>query len=170
MRLFRAPLAALAIICCGLVACGSDKPAASGGNATVAQASSDTSGVAATQPPAAGGDVDCAALKDAMASMLVNWQVVIGLSNTPASEWAQVPIGTIPKFGDQLATITAALGSNADAAGALSFMSGANDIVKRGIGGDSAAQADLTTYMGTDISASIGKQLPISIAFSNAGC
>ncbi len=170
MRLPRHLLAALFVISGVLVACGSDKPAASGSGATVAQASSHTSGAAPTQPPAAGGNVDCAALKDAMASMLVNWQVVIGLSNTPTSEWAQVPIGTISKFGDQLAAITAALGSDADAAAALSFMSGANDIVKRGLGGDAAAQADLTTYMGTDISASIGKQLPISLAFSNAGC
>jgi hypothetical protein len=102
--------------------------------------------------------------------MIVNWQVVIGLTNSPTSEWAQVPLGTIPKFGDQLAAITAALGSDADAAAALKFMSGANDIVQRGLGGDAAAQADLVTYMGTDISASVGKQLPISLAYSNAGC
>ncbi|MEO8265076.1 MAG: hypothetical protein ABI706_06130, partial [Ilumatobacteraceae bacterium] len=149
----------------------------SGGNATVAQASSDTSGAAATpagadatQPPAASGKVDCAGLKDALASMIVNWQVVIGLSNSPTSEWAQIPIGTIAKFGDQLAAMTATLGSDADASDALSFMSGANDIVQRGLGGDTAAQADLATYMGADISASIGKQLPISLAYSNAGC
>ena len=177
MRLFRAPLAALAILSCGLVACGSDKPAASGGNATVAQPSSGTAGLAATQagsdatqPAAAGGKVDCAGLQDALASMIVNWQVVIGLSNSPTSEWAQVPLGTIAKFGDQLAAITAALGSDADAAAALSFMSGANDIVQRGLGGDTAAQRDLTTYMGADIAASVGKQLPISLAYSKAGC
>ena len=171
MRLPRHLLAVLFVISGVIVACGSDaKPAASGSGATVAQASSNTSGAAATQPPAGRGNVDCAALKDALASMLINWQVVIGLSNTPASEWAKVPIGTISKFGDQLAAITAALGSDADAAAALSFMSGANDIVQRGLGGDTAAQADLAKYMGADISASIGKQLPISLAYSNAGC
>lgn len=170
MRLLRAPLAALAIISCALAACGSDKPAASGGNATVAQASSNTSGADATQPAAAGGKVDCTNLQEELASMIINWQVVIGLTNSPTSEWAQIPLGTIAKFGDQLAAITAALGSDADAAAALKFMSGANDIVQRGLGGDSAAQADLATYMGADISANVGKQLPISLAYSNAGC
>jgi hypothetical protein len=170
MRPFRALLATLAIISCAVAGCGSDKPAASDANATVAQASADTSGADVTQPAAGGGTVDCAGLNDALASMIVNWQVVIGLTNSPTSEWAQVPLGTIPKFGDQLAAITAALGSDADAAAALKFMSGANDIVQRGLGGDAAAQADLVTYMGTDISASVGKQLPISLAYSNAGC
>lgn len=171
MRLSRLPLAVLLLVSSALTACGSDaKPAASGSNATVAEASSATSGADATQPATATGNVDCAGLKDALASMLVNWQVVIGLSNSPTSEWAQIPLGTIPKFGDQLATITAALGKDADAAAALSFMSGANDIVARGLGGDSAAQADLATYMGADISANVGKQLPISLAYSNAGC
>jgi hypothetical protein len=74
------------------------------------------------------------------------------------------------KFGDQLATVKTALGSDANAAAALSFMSGANDIVARGLGGDAAAQTDLAKYMGTDVTASIGKQLPISLAYQNAGC
>ncbi len=121
-------------------------------------------------PAVAGGDVDCAALKNALASMIVNWQVVIGLTGSPVSEWSQIPLGTIAQFGDQLATITAGLGSDADAADALSFMSGANDIVERGLGGDTSAQADLTTFMGSDVTASIGKQIPISMAYSNAGC
>jgi hypothetical protein len=167
MRPLRHPLAALAVICCVVGACGSDKPAASGTAATVAGAPSGTSGSPATLP---GGDVDCTALQTDLADMTVNWQVVIGLSKTPAAEWSQIPLGTIPKFGDQLASITAALGSDADAAAALKFMSGANDIVQRGLGGDSAAQADLETYMGTDIAANVGKQLPISLAYSNAGC
>ncbi len=177
MRLSRSPLAAIAVICWALVACGSDKPAASGGNATLAPASSDTSVVAATpagadatQPAAPGGKVDCAGLQDDLASMIVNWQLVIGLSGSPTTEWAQVPVGTLPKFGEQLAAINAALGSDADAAAALSFMSGANDIVQRGRGGDAAAQADLATYLGTDVSANLYKQLPISLAYSNAGC
>ena len=170
MRLPRRPLAALAIICCVLVACGSDKPAATVSRSTVAQAPANSSGGDATQPPSVGGDVDCAGLKVNLADMLVNWQVVIGLSNSPSSDWAQIPVGSVGKFGDQLAAITAALGSDSAAAAALSYMSGANDIVKRGLGGDAAAQADLAAYMGTDIGANVGKQLPISIAYQNAGC
>jgi hypothetical protein len=173
MRLLRHPLAALVLICCVLAACGSDKPAATATASTVAQASSDTSGSSgadATQPPSAGGNVDCTALQSNLADIVINWQVVIGLTNSPSSEWASVPIGSIVKFGDQLAAVTAALGSDADAAAALSYMSGANDIVVRGLGGDSAAQAALATYLGTDVGVNVGKQLPISLAYSNAGC
>jgi hypothetical protein len=172
MRLRRHSLIGFIVICSALGACGSDdKPAAVESDSTIAAApAGDTSGADATQPAAGGGDVDCAALKNALASMLVNWQVVIGLTNSPASGWADIPLGTIPQFGAQLETITAALGSDAEATDALSFMSGANDIVQRGIGGDSAAQADLTTYMGTDVTANISKQIPISLAYEKLGC
>ena len=170
MRLLRHPLAALAIICCVLGACSSDKPAATVTASSIAPASSDSSGRDATQPPTVGGNVDCAALKTNLADILVNWQLVIGLSNSPTSEWTNIPLGSLPKFGDQLTAVSAGLGSDANAAAALSYMSGANDIVVRGLGGDSAAQADLGAYMGTDIAANVGKQLPISIAFQNAGC
>jgi hypothetical protein len=102
--------------------------------------------------------------------MTINWQVVIGLTNSPSAEWADIPLGSIAKFGDQLAVITAAVGSDADAAEALSFMSGANDIVERGLGGDAAAQDDLVTYMGTDVAANVGKQLPIVLAYDKLAC
>ena len=105
------------------------------------------------------------ALKTNLADIAINWQVVIGMTNSPTSEWSQIPLGSVAKFGDQLAALTAALGSDADAASALSYMSGANDIVQRGLGGDSTAQADLAAYMGTDVGANVGKQLPISIAY-----
>ncbi len=176
MRLPRRSIAALVIICCALGACSNDKPVATATTPSIAQGSSDTSGSSsssgsdATQPPAVGGNVDCAALQTNLADIVINWQVVIGMTNSPTSEWSQIPIGSVPKFGDQLAALTAALGSDADAASALSYMSGANDIVERGLGGDSTAQADLAAYMGTDVGANVGKQLPISIAYENAGC
>jgi hypothetical protein len=167
-------LAAVVIACCVVAACGSDgEPAAvAGGDSTVAQPLPDSSsaGAEATQPASAGGDVDCAALKDNLSNMAINWQVVIGLRNSPSTEWAQIPLGSIAKFGDQLAVITAALGSDADAAAALAFMSGANDIVERGLGGDAAAQADLAAYMGADVAANVGKQLPIVLAYDKLGC
>ena len=153
-----------------LGACGSDKPAATGDSSTIAPASANSSGGDTTQPPQVGGNVDCAALKTNLADILVNWQLVIGLSNSPASEWPQIPLGSLPNFGDQLAAVKAGLSTDANATASLSYMSGANDIVARGLGGDSAAQADLAAYMGTDIAANVGKQLPISIAFQNAGC
>ena len=139
-------------------------------DATIAQAPSDTAGGDVTQPPAGGGNVDCAALQTNLADIVVNWQVVIGMTNSPSSEWAQIPLGSVAKFGDQLAAVNSQLGSDAAAAEALSYMSGANDIVVRGLGGDAAAQADLKEYMGSDVGVNVGKQLPISIAYQNAGC
>lgn len=171
MRLPRHPLTVLAIFCCVLGACGSDKPAAVGSTPGIASTTSASAGAASTQPASGGsGNVDCDALKVDVADMTVNWQVVLGLSNSPSAEWATLPIGKLPKFGDQLAAITASLGGDSAAAKSLSYMSGANDIVKRGLGGDAAAQADLTAYLGTDIAANVSKQLPISLAYSNAGC
>jgi hypothetical protein len=172
MRQLRHPLVALVLACCALGACGSDdKPSAVGSDATVAEGPAETAGADATEPPSGGGgDLDCAALKDNLANMSINWQVTIGLTNSASSEWAEIPIGSVAQFGDQLAVITAALGSDADAAEALSFMSGANDIVQRGLGGDAAAQADLSAYLGTDIGSNVGKQIPIVSAYQNAGC
>lgn len=182
MRLPRCCLAALLAVSV-LGACSDDKPAKT---ATTSVASADTANGptsassdastgattedANTQAPAGGGKTDCAAVRDSLSNIHINWQVVIGLTNSPSSEWATIPLGTLSQFGDQLAVVTAGLGSDPDAAAALEFMSGANDIVVRGLGGDAAAQADLTAYLGTDVAANIGKQIPISIAYENAGC
>ena len=174
MRLLRHPIAALVLIGCVLGACGSDKPAAQLGGPIVTAAPSGADATSAggdtTQPAQGGGNLDCAAMNTALADIFVNWQLVIGLSNSPASEWPTIPLGSLPKFGDQLATVKAGLSSDADAVASLDYMSGANDIVARGLGGDAAAQADLAAYVGTDVTASVGKQLPISLAFSKAGC
>ena len=172
MRLLRHPITALILISCVLGACGSDKPAAQlgGPSITTGSGTDATSGGDATLPPQGGGAADCAAMKTALPDILVNWQLVIGLSRSPTSEWPTIPLGSLPKFGDQLAVVKAGLGSDADAVASLEYMSGANDIVARGMGGDTAAQADLAAYMGTDITANVGKQLPISLAYSKAGC
>ena len=156
-----------------LGACGSSSSSGSGQPTRTTAAGGGTADTKAptgsTQAPA-GGKVDCATAKLAMTGMIINWQVVIGLAKSPVSEWANVPIGTLPQFGAQLATLTGALGSDADAAASLKFMTGANDIVTRGRGGDTAAEADLNTYLGTDLTANITKQLPLSIAYSKLGC
>ena len=171
MRLHRHCLAVLVAACFVFGACSDDKPATTASTSTANTSSAPaTNGGATTQAPPVGGDADCAALKDSLANIIINWQVVIGLPNSASSEWAQIPIGSVSEFGNQLAVATAALGSDPDAADALAFMSGANDIVARGLGGDAAAQSDLAAYLGTDAAANIGKQLPISIAYQNAGC
>jgi hypothetical protein len=180
MRQFRSSLAAIVIACCALGACGSDaasddtgssSPAVSETSAATGPADTTAtpdSGSDATQP--ATGDVDCAALKDNLAKITVNWQVVIGLTSQPASAWSSIPLGTLADFGDQLDAVTPALSSDAEAADALAFMSGANDIVQTGLGGEDAAQADLATYMGTDVNALVAKQVPIALAYDKVGC
>ena len=173
MRQIRHHVIALVIIgCCALSACGSGskQAAAIEGDSTVAAAADDGSAADATQPASAGGSIDCAAVKAALAKIIINWQVVIGLSNTPSTEWATIPLGTLSEFGDQLTTVTAAVASDPDAAAALEFMSGANDIVVKGVGGDAAAQADLATYMGVDTGANFAKQQAIATAYQRAGC
>ena len=176
------PLAVLFLACCLLGACGDDNtPAAPATNATSAGAPSAPTTTAgaptgstatdATETTTAGGtNANCAALKDTLANLTVNWQVIIGLVNIGTSEWATLPLGHLEDFGTQLAAASAALGKNLQAAGALKFMAGANEIVKRGLGGDTTAQADLATYLGPDTAASINKQLPIGLAYTQTGC
>jgi len=187
MRSYRQPLAAVAIFCCLFAACGDDKPAASGsaavasttaassaattGASTGATTPAATGGTAGTGAPVGNGTQDCTALKTTLAGLTTNWQVIVGtLPHAPTSDWSAVPLGNIKEFGNQLEAATAALGKNSQAAGALSYMSAANDIVVRGLGGDSSAQADLATYLGPDAQVSINKQIPIALAFQNAGC
>ncbi len=162
-----------------LGSCSSESSSSPAPTSVPSVASSASSGSANDSTAAADGSVvgdgsagssDCAALGDALARILVNWQVVLGLANSPATEWATLPIGTLPEFGAQLATVSGALGSDSAAADAISFMSGANDIVIRGTGGDAAAQADLATYLGSDVTANIYKQQDISLAYANTTC
>lgn len=122
------------------------------------------------EPAAPSGAGDCAAVADALGKIFVNWQVVIGLVNSPASEWASVSVGTLPDLGAQLGIVGAAVSADSAAAAAVAFMSGANDIVVRGVGGDAAAQADLTAYLGDDVTVNILKQQDISLAYASLGC
>ena len=129
MRSHRLPLAALAIVCCGLVACGDDDPAASDATppasspaaATTGGTSAASAGTDSTSAGAVGsGNLDCAGLKTTLAGLSANWQVVVGtLPHAPTSDWDDVPLGNISEFGNQIETVNAALGKNSQAAGAL---------------------------------------------------
>jgi len=173
MRSYRVSFAALSMLCCALVACGDDAPAA--GSATTAASASaatdaPTGDTATTGSGSGSGELNCDELKSALAGLTTNWQTIISLVNLKTSDWADVPLGNITEFGNQLETVSAALGKNSQAAGALSYMSGANDIVTRGLGGDATAQADLAEYLGPDASVTVNKQIPIALAFQQAGC
>ncbi|MCU1364560.1 MAG: hypothetical protein JWL72_4202 [Ilumatobacteraceae bacterium] len=175
----RASRCCILIVVAGVLGgCSSDAPSPKTSSPAVAaadtgQASNDSTAPAGSVGGGTGSgsaNPDCANLTDALAKILVNWQVVLGLVHSPTSDWASNPIGTVADFADQLATARAGLGTDAAAAAAIDFMSGANDIVVRGVGGDAKAQADLATYLGTDTAANIGKQSDISLAFVHSSC
>jgi len=161
---------AAVVVAIGLLsACSSDSKNSSAG--TKAPIASDSPAV-----PSTGGDgvvrgtPDCAAVKDAYAKLIVNTQILVQLPNTADVAAWPTDIGTMSEFGAQLEQLAAAVGSNADAAAAVAFYQGANDIAERGYGGDNTAVADLAAYLGTDLTAVISKQVPIGVALSTLGC
>ena len=149
-------------------ASGSDTAEPTSATETAASAADTASTAAAAE----NGKVDCPALKEAAGRMFVNWQVVIGLSRNPdVSSWSTTPIGTLPEFASQLKTLERGLAQTGpEAADAIAFMQGANDIVQKGVAGDAAAGTDLAAYLGTDVMKSIQKQTPIGLAMEKVGC
>lgn len=170
MRRFGHCLVLLTLTGCLIAACSDDDSANIPAiDSTSRSGETDTSaGSAAAQ--SAGVTVDCATLKDNMAKIFVNWQLVIGLANSETSEWGQIPIGSLNEFGAQLDAVRSAMSSDADAEASLGFMSGANAIVARGLSGDTGARTDLAAYMGDDVTASVSKQIPIGVGLDATGC
>lgn len=162
--------AVLFLACCLFGACGSDDTPAASDTVAGATTAGPTATDATSGSAGVGTNVDCAALNTSLTNLTVNWQVVIGLVTIPTSGWTSVPLGTLETFGDDIAAVQAVLGNNSQAAGALQYMADANDIVQRGLGGDDAAQADLTTAIGTDAGVNVNKQIPIALAADQAGC
>jgi hypothetical protein len=176
---------ALVLSAVAVVGCGSSAVKASTPTASVAKGAATTvSAAGGTGTPAksattkasaarASGSVDCAAVKSAAAGVIVNWQLVAQLPReTDVARWAEMSksIGTLSQFASQLATLQTQLGSDADAAKALSFMQSANEIVQKGVAGDASAPAQLSKQLGTDLTAILMKQSPITMAASAAHC
>jgi hypothetical protein len=173
-------LAAAPLLVTVIVGCGSSKatvpavPKVNASNAaspTSRPAANTTTGKASASQSS--GSADCAALKQAVGGLIVNWQLVAQFPNEPdVSKWGERVklIGTLPEFARQLDTIAAQLGGNADAGKAIEYMKGANDIVQKGLAGDATAPQQLTQYLGTDLTATLMKQAPISVAMSAAKC
>ena len=167
-------LAATVLAATVFAGCGSNgKDAAADNSVTASDSSASDQGAddsAAAATPAA-GKIGCPALKETIVAMFVNWQLVIGLARTPDVKlWANLPIGTLPEFASQLDTLYRQLGSYDRALESIDFMKGANDIVQKGLGGDSAAPGELATYVGTDVVKAISKQNSIAEAGSKVGC
>jgi len=163
-----------------VVGCGSSKsttpaaPKVSSGNASPSSSRPVTSPTTAKAPSGkSSGSVDCAAVKSAVAGLIVNWQLVAQLpKESDVSQWPERVklIGTLPEFGKQLDTLQAQLGSNADAKQAIEFMQAANAIVEKGLSGDATAPQQLAQYLGDDLTKTLTKQVPIGLAMSAAKC
>jgi len=163
-----------------VVGCGSSKsttpaaPKVSSGNASPSSSRPVTSPTTAKASSGkSSGSVDCAAVKSAVAGLIVNWQLVAQLpKESDVSQWPERVklIGTLPEFGKQLDTLQAQLGSNADAKQAIEFMQAANAIVEKGLGGDATAPQQLAQYLGDDLTKTLTKQVPIGLAMSAAKC
>lgn len=119
-------------------------------------------------PPA--GSIDCAAVQDALGGFVVNTQIVIQLPNqSDVANWP-TGIGTMSDFGAQLDTLAVLEPYDPGVADTLSFFKGANEIAQRGYAGDTGAPGELGTYIGTDVSAVLSKQIPVGMAMDAAGC
>jgi hypothetical protein len=160
-------LAVVAVLAAALAACSSDAkvstPGATSGGTTTPGATSPGT----TTPK---GSLDCAAVKDALASASVNIQVLVQLPRTTdVSAWP-TDIGTMSKFGEQLDTLEALSPYGADVAKAVAFFKGANDIAQRGYQGDTSAPAELEKYLGTSLTAVLSKQVAFGMALDGAHC
>jgi hypothetical protein len=152
---------------------GSDPSNSSDAASTAATtAEADVVDTSSPQTGSATGKVSCLALQEAAARMTVNWQIVLGLGRTPdVSSWSTNPLGTLPEFASQLSTLQRGLGpTGTEAADAIAFMEGANDLVQRGVAGEATAGPALATYLGTDLMKLIQKQMPIGLAMDKVGC
>ena len=157
-----------------LSACSDDKSPSSGASGTLA----DGSEVADSPAPvptdegsaAPGEAVDCAAVANAFGSAAVNIQIVVQLGNQPdVTQWV-TGVGTMSEFGNQLEALAVLIPFDDGVADSLTFFKGANEIAQRGYSGDTAAPAELATYIGPDLTAVLFKQIPFGVASDAAGC
>ena len=158
-----------------LSACGTDSSSGdSGASGTLANGSlvADSPAPVTTDGSSAapGGAVDCAAVADAFGYAIVNIQLIAQLGNQPdVTQW-MTGVGTMSDFGNQLDTLATLEPYDAGVADAIAFYRGANEIAQRGFAGDTAAPAELATYVGPDITAVLAKKIAFGTASDAAGC
>ena len=167
--MFRRRVVAVVLLATVLTACSSDSDSKSSG--TVAPVASDSPAPVATgDGSSSGAALDCGALEPLVGSVIVNIQILAQLpGQTDVTQWP-VGIGTMPEFGTQLDALAVLVPFDGGVAEQLDFFRGANEIAQRGYAGDTAAPAELGTYLGSDITAVLTRQVPIGSALSAAGC
>lgn len=168
----RAALVVVAVA--GLLSACSDDSASPGTAGTQADGSevADSPAPAPTdgESVAPGGAIDCAVAEEAFGYAYVNIQVVVQLANQEdVTQWA-TGVGTMSEFGNQLTAMEALIPYDDGVADSLAFFKGANEIAQRGYAGDTAAPAELSAYIGSDVAAVLAKQQPFGLAMQAAGC
>ena len=169
----RAALVVVAVA--GLLSACSDDSASPGAAGTALTDGSEVADSPAPAPTdgesvAPGGAVDCVAVNDVMGYAVVNIQVVAQLGNQPdVTQW-MTGVGTMSEFGSQLDVLAALEPYDDGVADAIAYYRGANEIAQRGFAGDTAAPAELTAYIGADITDALAKKISFGMAADAAGC
>ena len=167
--------ALIVIAVAGLLSACSDDSSSSGGAGTPLANGSEVADSPAPVPTdggsaAPGGAIDCAAVTDAMGYAVVNIQVVAQLGSQPdVTQW-MTGVGTMSEFENQLNVLSALEPYDDGVADAIAYYRGANEIAQRGFAGDTAAPAELTAYIGSDIADVLAKKVSFGIASDAAGC
>jgi len=173
--MFRHPAVIATLLAFSVVigACSSDDSngaADSGTDSTAAVGDSPAPGGSGDTAAAPSGAIDCAAVESAFGALIVNSQVVVQFAGqADVTQWSTI-VGTMDQFGTQLDTLRALEPYGADVKASIDFFAGANDITQRGFAGDTAAAAELATFVGTDIGAALAKRTPLAIAFDATDC
>ena len=167
--------AVVVIAVAGLLSACSDDSSSSGAAGTPLPNGSEVADSPAPVPTdgesvAPGGAVDCAAAEEAFGYAYVNIQVIVQLANNEdVTQWA-TGVGTMSEFGNQLTAMEVLIPFDDGVAESLAFFKGANEIAQRGYAGDTAAPAELSAYIGSDVAAVLAKQQPFGLAMEAAGC
>jgi hypothetical protein len=166
------------VIVAGLVGCGGGDDGDDGG----ADASAATAEAAATAPgteapPAPddsgarpSGDLDCAALQPAIETVGLGWQVYPQLATQDSVDNWSMPLLDVDLFAQSLETLRALEPLGPDVATALDQMTAANDIARRGVGGDAAALDDAKALFGENPLDALTWVIPVSQAYEASGC
>lgn len=166
----------IAAIVVGLAGCSSNPSTKSSTKSTSpsgspAATAAPSPGSTAAPAKSAGKLSDCTAVKEAFASLNVNWQLVVQLPKQPnVAAWKDLPVGSLGSFADQVAAMRALEPYDPDAKASVEFLQGASDLVTSGLNGDESAKDAITTYLGSDLTKNLLRMVPLGQALTAAGC
>jgi hypothetical protein len=178
LHLIAPAVAAVAVAALSLTACGGgddDQGSGDGGGdteaTTAAAVATDAPGdtaAASDDPPT--GDFDCDALQPAIETVGLGWQIYPQLATQESVDNWATPLLDVDAFGAGLEALRALEPLGPDVAGALDQMTQANDIARRGVSGDAAAQAEIDALFGEAPLDALIWVGPVAEAYGLTGC